>query len=111
MTLMSNSDRRLAQQIDTYIESVFIHPDPVLASNIANANAAGIPAISVSPNQGKFLYLLARIAGARRVLEVGTLAGYSATWLGRALPADGRLITLEFDPLHARTAQKNLAEA
>ena len=104
-------DEKLAQRIDTYIESLFVPADPILAANIANADAAGLPAINVSPNQGKLLYLLARIAGARRVLEIGTLGGYSTTWLGRALPANGRLITLEFSPVHAATARKNLAAA
>ena len=88
-------NEQLAQQIDTYIESVFVPADPVLAANIENADAAGLPHINITPNQGKFLYLLARISGARRVLEIGTLGGYSTTWLGRALPASGRLITLE----------------
>lgn len=104
-------DKKLAQRIDTYIESLFVPADPILVANIANADAAGLPAINVSPNQGKFLYLLARVAGAERVLEIGTLGGYSTTWLGRALPANGRLITLEFSPIHAATARKNLAAA
>ena len=104
-------DEQLVQGIDDYIEALFVPGDPILAANIANANAAGLPAINVSPNQGKFLYLLARIAGARRVLEIGTLGGYSTTWLGRALPAGGRLITLEYSPVHAETARKNLAAA
>jgi len=104
-------DDQLAQRIDTYIESLFVPPDPILSANIANAEAAGLPPINVTPNQGKFLHLLALIAGARRVLEIGALGGYSTTWLGRALPADGRLITLEFSPVHAATARKNLAAA
>lgn len=104
-------DEQLAQQIDTYIESLFITRDPALTANLANANAAGLPHINVTPNQGKFLYLLVRIAGARRVLEIGTLGGYSTTWLGRALPNGGRLITLEFSPLHAATARKNILDA
>src|SRR5271156_2063240 len=94
-------DEQLAQRIDTYIESLFVPEDPVLSANVANANAAGLPAISVSPNQGKFLHLLIRISGSRRILEIGTLGGYSTTWLARALPAEGRLITLEFSPNHA----------
>ena len=104
-------NEQLARQIDTYIESLFVPADPVLAANVENAEAAGLPPINITANQGKFLYLLARIAGARRVLEVGTLGGYSTTWLARALPADGRLITLEFDPVHARTARNNIAAA
>ncbi len=108
---MPSFDEPLAQRIDAYIESLFVPADPILAANIANATAAGLPAINVSATQGKFLYLLARIAGARRMLEIGTLGGYSTTWLGRALPPDGRLITLEFNPVHAATARQNLAAA
>jgi predicted O-methyltransferase YrrM len=108
---MSGFNEELAQQIDTYIESLFVPADPVLAANIANANAAGLPAINVTASQGKFLHLLARMSGARRILEIGTLGGYSTTWLGRALPADGRLITLEYSPVHAEVARKNLAAA
>src|SRR5580700_7697327 len=104
-------DEQLARRIDTYIESLFVPGDSILSANIANAGAAGLPPINVSPNQGKFLYMLVRIAGARRVLEIGTLGGYSTTWLGRALPVDGRLISLEFDPVHAATARRNLAAA
>jgi predicted O-methyltransferase YrrM len=104
-------DEQLVERIDGYIESLFVPADPILMANLANADAAGLPAINVTPNQGKFLYLLARIAGARRVLEVGTLGGYSTTWLARALPADGKLITLEYSPVHAATASQNLAAA
>ncbi|MGD1069451.1 MAG: O-methyltransferase [Bryobacteraceae bacterium] len=108
---MISFDEALVRRIDMFIESLFVPGDPILAANIANANAAGLPPINVTPNQGKFLYLLARIAGARRVLEIGTLGGYSTTWLGRALPADGRLITLEYRQVHAETARRNLAAA
>ena len=80
------------------IEALFIPPDPVLAQNIADADAAGLPAIQVSPNQGRLLYLLTKISGARRVLEIGTLGGYSTTWLAQALPDDGTLTTLEARP-------------
>src|SRR5690349_18628275 len=104
-------DQPLVDRIDAYIEALFAPNDPVLADNIANADAAGLPAINVSPNLGKFLHLLVRIAGARRVLEIGTLGAYSTTWLGRALPPRGRLITLEHNPAHAKTARKNLTAA
>jgi len=104
-------DEQLVERIDGYIESLFVPPDPILTANLANADAAGLPAINVTPNQGKFLNLLARMAGARRVLEIGTLGGYSTTWLARALPADGKLITLEYSPVHAATASQNLAAA
>lgn len=101
----------LPRRIDQYIESLFVPADPVLTANIENADRAGLPHINVSPNQGKFLYLLARIAGARRVLEIGTLGGYSTTWLARALPGNGRLITLEYSGIHAETARKSLSAA
>ncbi len=104
-------NEELAGQIDAYIEALFVPSDLVLEANIENANAAGLPPINVTANQGKFLYLLAKIAGAKRILEVGTLGGYSTTWLGRALPPDGRLITLEYQEKHAETARKNLAAA
>jgi predicted O-methyltransferase YrrM len=108
---MAAFNEQLAQRIDTYIEDLFVPDDLVLDANIENAEASGLPPINVTANQGKFLYLLARIAGARRVLEIGTLGGYSTTWLGRALPADGHLVTLEFSLVHAETARKNLAVA
>jgi predicted O-methyltransferase YrrM len=108
---MPGFNEQLAQRIDAYIESVFVPEDPILAANIAKAKAAGLPAINVSPNQGKLLHLLARMSGARRLLEIGTLGGYSTTWLGRALPIGGRLITLEFSPAHAEVARMNLAAA
>lgn len=108
---MASFNEVLAGQIDAYIETLFVPADPILTANIENANAAGLPAINITANQGKFLYLLARIAGARRILEVGTLGAYSTTWLGRALPSDGSLITLEYSAHHADTARKNLAAA
>ena len=108
---MAAFNEELAQQIDSYIESLFVSPDPVLALNVQNADAAGLPPINITANQGKFLYLLARISGARRILEIGTLGAYSTTWLARALPKGGRLLTLEYSPKHADTARKNLAAA
>lgn len=104
-------NEELVERVDEYIENLFTRPDETLAANIAAADAAGLPHINVTANQGKFLYLLVKIAGARRVLEIGTLGGYSTTWLGRALPADGRLISLEFSPQHADVARNNLAGA
>ncbi|MDE3195941.1 MAG: O-methyltransferase [Acidobacteriota bacterium] len=108
---MAAFNEQLAGRIDRYIESLFVPEDPVLTANIANAGAAGLPAIHVSVNQGKLLYLLARMTRAHRILEIGLLGGYSTTWLGRALPADGRLISLEYEPKHAEVARKNLAAA
>lgn len=104
-------DQELARQIDSYIEALFVTADPILAANVRNADAAGLPPINITANQGQFLYLLASIAGARRVLEIGTLGGYSTTWLARALPAGGRIISLEFKLLHAETARRNLVAA
>jgi len=97
--------------VDDYIEDLFLGPDPVLEAALADAAAAGLPTIHVSPAQGSLLRLLALAVGARRVLEIGTLGGYSAIWLARALPADGRLITLEREPRHAEVARANLARA
>jgi predicted O-methyltransferase YrrM len=97
--------------VDTYLNDHLIAPDPVLDAALRANREAGLPSIDVAPNQGKFLYLLARIRGAKRILEIGTLGGYSTIWLARALPAGGKLITLEFEPLHAQTAASNIARA
>ena len=104
-----NPDLRV--QIEKYIESLFVPPDPVLTKNIGDAEAAGLPAIQVSPNQGKLLYLLSKMCGASRVLEIGTLGGYSTTWLARALPDGGTITSLELDQTHAEVARKNLERA
>ena len=96
--------------VDDYIVDRLVGGDQPQAALEANA-AAGLPAIDVSPAQGKFLYLLAKSTAARHILEVGTLGGYSTIWLARALPADGRLVTLEIDPHHAEVARRNLEEA
>ena len=101
----------LWKAVDQYITDQLIPADPVLDSAQAANAAAGLPAIDVAPNQGKLLHLLARVAGARRILEIGTLGGYSTTWLARALPEGGRLITLEADAKHAEVARKNIARA
>lgn len=97
--------------VDEYIADLFVSHDPALDAALASSAAAGLPAIQVSPAQGKLLNLLARIQGARSILEIGTLGGYSTIWLARALPADGRLITLEADPTHAEIARDNIARA
>lgn len=97
--------------VDDYITARLIPPDPVLEAALAATAAAGIPMINVAPNQGKLLYVLAVAHGARTILEIGTLAGYSTIWLARALPADGRLITLEYEPKHAEMARANIARA
>jgi caffeoyl-CoA O-methyltransferase len=101
----------LFRQIDTYIESLFVADDPILAQGLSDAAAAGLPQIQVSPNQGKTLYLLTKMCGARRVLEIGTLGGYSTTWLARALAGTGTVTTLELDRKHAAVARNNLDRA
>jgi predicted O-methyltransferase YrrM len=97
--------------VDSYISDLLIPPDPALDAALSASTAAGLPAISVSPTQGKFLHLLAKISGARTILEIGTLGGYSTIWLARALPKGGRLISLEFEPKHAEVARANIANA
>jgi predicted O-methyltransferase YrrM len=97
--------------VDRYFADLLIPSDATLDAALADSAAAGLPAINVAPNQGKLLYLLARLHGTRTILEIGTLGGYSAIWLARALPADGRLVTLEVDPLHANVARRNIARA
>jgi predicted O-methyltransferase YrrM len=97
--------------VDHFISDHFAPADDVLSAALSDSEAAGLPAIQVTANQGKFLHLLAQLSGARRVLEFGTLGGYSTIWLARALPADGRLITLEYDPQHAAVAARNIARA
>lgn len=104
-------DPDLRVRIDKYIESLFVADDPVLTQGLADADAAGLPQIAVSANQGKLLYLLTKISGASRVLEIGTLGGYSTTWFARALPANGALTTLELDQKHADVARKNIDRA
>jgi predicted O-methyltransferase YrrM len=97
--------------VDRYIADLFIPSDPALDAALADSDAAGLPAINVSPVQGKLLHLLVRLQGARNILEIGTLGGYSAIWLARALPAGGRLITLEANPKHAEVARANISRA
>src|SRR5262245_64814395 len=97
--------------VDRYISDTLVREDDALTAAQNESDAAGLPAISVAPNQGKLLHMLARLQGARRILEIGTLGGYSTIWLARALPADGRLITLELDPKHAEVARANIARA
>jgi predicted O-methyltransferase YrrM len=104
-------DHELWTDVDQYLADLVVRPDAALDAALATSKAAGLPAINVSPGQGKLLMLLARIHGARRILEIGTLGGYSTIWLARALPRGGRLITLEADPKHAEVAQANLARA
>lgn len=97
--------------IDQYITESVVSEDSLLRAATDATIEAGLPQISVTPSQGKFLYLLARVQHARRVLEIGTLAGYSTIWLARAVAPDGRVITLESDPRHADVARTNVARA
>ena len=97
--------------VDDYITSSVVGHDPMLEGALERSAAAGLPAISVSPPQGKLLFLLARAMRARRILELGTLGGYSTIWLARALPRGGRVVTLELEPAHAAVARDNLRRA
>ncbi|MFE3825539.1 O-methyltransferase [Streptomyces sp. NPDC059092] len=97
--------------VDQYFTDHLAPADVALSAALAASEAAGLPAINVAPNQGKLLQILARVQGARTILEIGTLGGYSTIWLARALPEDGRLISLEYDPAHADVARGSLARA
>ncbi len=97
--------------VDRYIEELFVQSDPALEAALKASAKAGLPAIQVSPAQGKLLQILARAVGARSILEIGTLGAYSTIWLARALPAGGRLVTLEANPKHAEVAGSNIARA
>ncbi len=99
------------QQVDDFVEGALIGEDPVLDAALAASAQAGLPPIAVTASQGRFLNLLLRIHGARRVLELGTLGAYSTIWMGRALPSDGRIVTLELDPGYAEVARENLRRA
>lgn len=98
-------------EVDAYVVDKLLPPDAVLEAALAANAAGGLPSIDVSPPQGKLLNLLVRMSGARRVLEIGTLGGYSTIWMARALPADGRLVTLEYEPRHAAVAKANIERA
>ena len=104
-------DEGLWTAVDRYITDLLAPNDDALEAALKASTAAGLPEIQVAPNQGKLLNMLARVQGARAILEIGTLGGYSTIWLARALPKDGRLITLEADPKHAEVARANIARA
>lgn len=101
----------LWSQVDDYIVDKLVKEDATLAAALAANTAAGLPAMDVSAAQGKFLNLMVRISGARTVLELGTLGGYSTIWMAKALPDDGKLVTLEFEPHHAEVARRNIDAA
>jgi predicted O-methyltransferase YrrM len=103
--------QELWSAVDRYLCDQFVRPDTALEGALAACEAAGLPAIQVSPNQGKLLMLLATVQRAKRILEIGTLGGYSTIWLAKALPSDGRLVTLEIDPAYAALARANIARA
>ncbi|HEY2658877.1 MAG TPA: O-methyltransferase [Caulobacteraceae bacterium] len=105
------ADQSLWNDVDRVFNQALVGEDPALEAALAASRAAGLPAIAVAPNQGKMLHLMARMVGASRILEVGTLGGYSAIWLARALAHGGRLISLEIDPKHAQVARASLAGA
>lgn len=104
-------NEELLEQIERYIGHLFVPPDDALDQNLKDAATAGLPAIAVSPDQGRLMYLLAKMAGAKRILEIGTLGGYSTTLLARAMPPYGKVVTLELSPAHAVVARKNLDRA
>lgn len=104
-------DRELWTRVDDYLSRTLVPDDAVLAAALADSEAAGLPAIQVTPNQGRLLQLLARAVRAHAILEIGTLGGYSTLWLARGLAAGGRLVTLEADPRHAEVARANFARA
>jgi predicted O-methyltransferase YrrM len=99
------------RDVDAYFNDTLVHGDDVLAQALRDSEAAGLPRIAVSATQGKQLYLTALSIGAKRILEVGTLGGYSTIWMARALPSDGQLVSLEIDPKHAKVARTNIERA
>jgi predicted O-methyltransferase YrrM len=103
--------QQLWTDVDRYIDARVAPSDPILDAVLESSRTAGLPAISVSPSQGKLLTVLATSIGARRILEIGTLAGYSTIWLARALPTGGRIVTLEYEAKHADVARANFAKA
>jgi predicted O-methyltransferase YrrM len=109
--MASQEDEKRWTAVDSYLNERLIPPDPALDGALRDSEAAGLPAIQVTATMGKLLHLLARVQGARRILEVGTLGAYSTIWLARALPAGGRLVTLESEGRHADVARANLQRA
>jgi predicted O-methyltransferase YrrM len=106
-----HAPERQWNEVENYFSDLLIPSDPILDAAMKAIDAAGLPSISVAPNEGKLLWILARMQGARNILEIGTLGGYSTIWLARALAPGGRMITLEFNPKHAAVARENIARA
>ncbi|HEY8733430.1 MAG TPA: O-methyltransferase [Puia sp.] len=104
-------EHQIFEAVDKYISDLFLKPDEALTAAEQSHKLEDIPLINVSPNLGKLLYLFAKLTKAGKILEVGTLAGYSTIWMAKALPEDGKLITLEIDPRHAEVARKNIDRA
>ena len=104
-------DEQEWSKVDLYLVSLLVAPDESLHQTLAASEEAGLPQINVAPSQGKFLSLLARISGSSRILEIGTLGGYSTIWLARSLPSDGALVSLELDSHHAQVARDNVERA
>jgi len=109
--MSDNTQADLLRRIDDYIEGLFSANDEALEDALRSSEHNGLPRINVSANEGRLLYMLAKLCGARQILEIGTLGGYSTIWLARALPQDGRLITLEYEPKHAEVARANIERA
>ena len=104
-------NQKLFESVDKYINDLLVDEDEALIATEISIKESNIPQISISANQGKFLHILAKLCHAKKILEVGTLAGYSTIWLARALPKDGKLVTLEYDRHHANVAQTNITRA
>lgn len=109
--MTANVNQGLWTAVDEYLNEVLVGADESLEHALAHSTDAGLPAIAVSPTQGKFMMMLARVQGARRILEIGTLGAYSTIWFAKALPADGRIITIESEPKHAEVARENIEAA
>jgi predicted O-methyltransferase YrrM len=105
------SNQRIWTEVDVYAADNLLPPDPVMDAVLERNRARRLPAIDVSPLQGKFLNLVVRMSGARRILEIGTLGGYSTIWIARALPGEGKVVTLELESAHAAVARENFATA
>ena len=106
-----NSQPNLLREVDNYIEGLFSTNDEALDAALRSSEENGLPQINVSANEGRLLYMLAKLSGAKRMLEIGTLGGYSTIWLARALPEGGSLLSLEYSPKHAEVARANIERA